>query len=998
MARSRPLARWGVAALLCVALLGLIPSTALAVIALVQQKNGSSASATSLPVPFTTAPTTTAGNVLIMVGGTSTGSLSGVSGGGVGNWFKAQSSTTNTHIEIWYGAVDTATNTSLTTPVTITAATAGGMWMTLTEWSGVSLTIDKSAAQAGTTSPASAPSITTTNASDLVILGIADNIGNTFGSPSTGTWTALTAVTTPEAQTTWYSIAAATATFNPTVTETAHTWDAAIAALKGCAATTSDASYVTGNGNNGVVNIYWASPNQVLIVRNNSNSFGTPTAGSAYQVGGGAPGGLGTIVHSGAGNVAPGTFNESIANATYYYKVWTNCDLIYSTGVVVSVAPATTSLWSYVTTAATLAPPGIDDNNVVIWGGNDNKIHGAGANTGVLGFPVFTQPTGALQARPPIIPAAYSQTGVNVAYATSQDGNVYAINTATGAQLWKKSLTAVNKLQGGAAVWLQSLQPLSICGAMTDAVFVGTRDTATTTGNIVYALNAGTSQVTTTAAGGTCVAGPVNPGDVLWTFTGTATFKLDAIVSTPYVDYTNYAGKYALWVTSNAASGLLQPSLWKFNVQNGTLFNGNAANCTTPATSCWSLGHTDSSPSASGDGTWIYVGTNCIPAGCATQAATLNAVEISSGNVKTYSPGTGGSNGTGNIRGLYPLRWSSFGTQGTIASVNKLSVAQSSASTSCVVNMASATPSAGMTAGNTNVVVVAYPIGTAKIMNVTDSRNSIYSRRRNASLGTPLTVEIWTGEIAAGTGTTVTVSFGATSTTSICSVAQYSGVGGVVNLPTAANASNAGSANASIATAAATLDTNNWAVAGFAYNNNAAFSTGTGTLRTSITFTGLGSAINDNTNGGSKVAVTNTVTHTTAAWVAAVVELRSVAVDQIVYVRDQTAHAIQFAGNVAAGSTTTFNQPWLALPGLNVSAPVDDGLGRTYIGYANGKVQQMDAWSGGNGVWGDGFLRPSVQITPLATTTLGDPSYDGVLSRLYIGGNDGRVYAVTTPW
>jgi len=47
---------------------------------------------------------------------------------------------------------------------------------------------------------------------------------------------------------------------------------------------------------------------------------------------------------------------------------------------------------------------------------------------------------------------------------------------------------------------------------------------------------------------------------------------------------------------------------------------------------------------------------------------------------------------------------------------------------------------------------------------------------------------------------------------------------------------------------------------------------------------------------------------------------------------------------------------------------------------------------------GDGFLRPSVQITPLlATTTLGDPSYGWRAQSPYIGGNDGRVYAVTTP-
>src|SRR2546428_3825169 len=215
----------------------------------------------------------------------------------------------------------------------------------------------------------------------------------------------------------------------------ANVGDTSNAALKWCPASPPDAIYLTGNAQNGAVKIYWASPNQVLIVRNTLNSFGTPSG--AYKVGDAAPGSLGTIVHSGSGSVAPGTFNESIANGTYYYKVWTNCDLTYSTGVVLTVAPATTSLWSYVTTAATLAPPGIDDNNVVIWGGNDNKVHGADANTGALEFPVFTQtqPTGGIQARPPIIPAAYSQTGVNGAYVTSQDGNGYAINTATGPQL-----------------------------------------------------------------------------------------------------------------------------------------------------------------------------------------------------------------------------------------------------------------------------------------------------------------------------------------------------------------------------------------------------------------------------------------------------------------------------------------------------------------------------------------------------------------------------------
>ena len=49
MVRSRPLARWGFAALLCVAPLGVMPPTASAAITFVQQVKGNAASATSLP-------------------------------------------------------------------------------------------------------------------------------------------------------------------------------------------------------------------------------------------------------------------------------------------------------------------------------------------------------------------------------------------------------------------------------------------------------------------------------------------------------------------------------------------------------------------------------------------------------------------------------------------------------------------------------------------------------------------------------------------------------------------------------------------------------------------------------------------------------------------------------------------------------------------------------------------------------------------------------------
>ncbi len=974
LARSRALVRGGFAALLCVALLGLMPSTASAAITFVQQKNGSSASATSLPVPFTAIQSTVAGNVLIMVGGASTGPLSGVSGGGVGNWFRAQSSTTNTHIEIWYGAVDVATNTS-STPVTITAATAGGMWMTLMEFSGVSLAIDKSGAQAGTSSPASAPSITTTNASDLVILGIADNIGNTFGSPSTGSWTALTAVTTPEAQTTWYSIAVATATFNATVTETANAWDAAIAAFKGCAATTSDASYLTANGQNGVVNIYWASPNPVLILRNTTNSFTVaPTNGTAYKVG--------------------------------------------DANLGLTVAPATTSLWSYSMPVAALATPGIDDQNVVIFPDNNGKVHGVDATSGTLEFPVFTQAGGAIQARPTIIPAAYSQTTKNVAYASSQDGYVYAFDTATGASVWsnptacsgtgtRSCVPGSNNLQGGAAVWLQAIQQLQICGVNVDAVFVGSRISGNNTGNSVYALNGGSTPVTS-GGGGNCRASStvVQPGDYLWKFTGVTNGpNLAPITSTPYIDYNNNV----VWVTSNAANGLTQPSLWKINVQNGMLANGTTACGSGASQSCWSLGHTDSSPTPSGDGAWIYVGTNCIPAGCATQAATLNAVPVAGGTVQTYNPGTTGLNGTGNIKNPYPMLSTSFGTQSAgVTYVNSKSTAQTSASTTCAVDMGTgASPTNGLTAGNTVIVFIVVPVSLQKTLSVTDQRGSSYSRRKTYTAGPGLDLELWAATVATGSGTIITATFGSPapySTTSICAVAQYSGVGAINGSVVGSGSFNTTSGTtASIAWPTAgtpTLDTNNRVVVGFAYSVAGAFTATSGSVRTSATMTGLSGALADNGLGAARGAVTTSATHATGTWSGLAVELRSVTVDQIVYIRDQSPHGIQFAGSLSTTVTTTFNPTWQSCcPGNpSISGPVDDGQGRLYFGLSTGKLFQYDAWSGGFGVWADTTLHPAPQIAPGTTTILGDPSYDGVLNRLYFGGNDGRIYAVTPGW
>lgn len=229
-------------------------------------------------------------------------------------------------------------------------------------------------------------------------------------------------------------------------------------------------------------------------------------------------------------------------------------------------------------------------------------------------------------------------SGLHIAYVPAQDAFVYAINTSTGAQVWKSpSLAAINELRGGASVWLRSIKALPICGANTDAVFVGTFIGGSDL-NKVYALNGSNTTVTTTG-GGNCTSASVPPGGILWTFTGGPTGSADAmrvIYATPYVDYVNDV----LWVTSHA-TGTTTPSVWKFNVSNGTRV------LPTPST-LWNFDDISASPTPSSDGTFMYVGT---------LTGTLSAIRISDGAVFNCTPpGCGGSTGAGEVKGLpWPL-------------------------------------------------------------------------------------------------------------------------------------------------------------------------------------------------------------------------------------------------------------------------------------------------------------------------------------------------------
>lgn len=195
---------------------------------LVQQKASYAAIAPQLSITLPSLPA--AGDMLVFVGGCPQNNLESVTGGGITTWTRGAFSRVNANVEIWYGVTDGTSRTVLAKLMTCIGPFQGAV----SEWSGLAVPPDDGAhAAAGTTSPADPGIVTTTNARDLLIFGVTDNAGSTFGMPAPGSWTALD---NPSGmyitQGAWYQVTSAPGVYEPQVSETAHSWDAALVALK----------------------------------------------------------------------------------------------------------------------------------------------------------------------------------------------------------------------------------------------------------------------------------------------------------------------------------------------------------------------------------------------------------------------------------------------------------------------------------------------------------------------------------------------------------------------------------------------------------------------------------------------------------------------------------------------------------------------------------------------------------------------------------------------
>lgn len=189
--------------------------------AAIDQANLSASLSATLPAP------PRAGSLLVMTGALQSQALTSVTGAGT-TWKLAIYSDTYANVEVWYGITDGTDAT-----VTIGGTIPSDLWISLAEWRGVTDVVDASARAWGLASPATAGPITCGDAGDLVIFAAADNLPNTFGTPTGASWTALDPeMTSQHVQQPWYTQGAPLETLAPSVTETNGRWGVALVAFR----------------------------------------------------------------------------------------------------------------------------------------------------------------------------------------------------------------------------------------------------------------------------------------------------------------------------------------------------------------------------------------------------------------------------------------------------------------------------------------------------------------------------------------------------------------------------------------------------------------------------------------------------------------------------------------------------------------------------------------------------------------------------------------------
>ncbi|MGA7617197.1 MAG: PQQ-binding-like beta-propeller repeat protein [Thermoanaerobaculia bacterium] len=226
---------------------------------------------------------------------------------------------------------------------------------------------------------------------------------------------------------------------------------------------------------------------------------------------------------------------------------------VYSTGTFASGSPRDTSAgqdvrWIYNSGATALAPP--TSYTAVYSVSNDRRLHSM--NVSVPGGdwpelapkewkpPAMNAPA---QGRTIIVPTTlFPISGsTRVTFVSSQDGHVYCFDADTGVRLWMSAQLG-DMVQAPVAIAFRQYK--STIGGL-DLVFAATRNSST--GNVVYALNAAT-------------------GATVWSYdNGGGASAIGVVTAIPSVD----AATQRLFFTSRAESGGSSNTVWCLNYTAG---------------------------------------------------------------------------------------------------------------------------------------------------------------------------------------------------------------------------------------------------------------------------------------------------------------------------------------------------------------------------------------------------------------------------------------------
>lgn len=380
-------------------------------------------------------------------------------------------------------------------------------------------------------------------------------------------------------------------------------------------------------GNNQVI-LNWSYPaaigtileknTGVLILRNTSgvpvNKNSVPTDGAAYSLC--QTIGNGIVVFDSTSNTAPPTtFTDNASDACggptngtmAYYKVFVqdaagnysatgaSADggsvTVPEVAAMPSASAPYSSNWILASYTTTLAPPSLFPGLVTMLGTQSDFLFAVDPNTGLRPYPPISL-NGPISGRSPIIDAADSSLGQDMVYVADQTGLAYSVNTDTGQIVW-----AVDPLNSGGTPFFAApallVKSFASAGYTLphDLLILGTRNSATTSGNAIVAVDA-------------------NTGATVWTDIGaTGTIPaMDMINNTAVISYTTNTA----WVTSDSNGGTTQPSLWKLDINTGKVLATLA------------LGDIDSSPVLTPDESTLFVGNN---------AGTIYAIDTATATV-----------------------------------------------------------------------------------------------------------------------------------------------------------------------------------------------------------------------------------------------------------------------------------------------------------------------------------------------------------------------------